>query len=60
MVTSAMRCLRFSDYLLRLAELHVRYRSADDLATMARRAGFLRLAKSADRYGIQGFLKATK
>jgi chemotaxis methyl-accepting protein methylase len=60
MVTSAMRCLRFSDYLLRLAELHVRYRSADDLASMARRAGFLRLATSADRYGIQGFLKATK
>jgi SAM-dependent methyltransferase len=60
MVTSAMRCLRFSDYLLRLAELHVRYRSADDLAAMARRAGFLRLATSADRHGIQGFLKATK
>jgi SAM-dependent methyltransferase len=60
MVTSAMRCLRFSDYLLRLAELHVRYRSADDLAAVARDAGFLRLATSADRYGIQGFLKATK
>jgi SAM-dependent methyltransferase len=60
MVTSAMRCLRFSDYLLRLAELHVRYRSADDLAAMARRAGFLRLATSADPHGIQGFLKATK
>jgi SAM-dependent methyltransferase len=60
MVTSAMRCLRFSDYLLRLAELHVRYRSADDLAAMARRAGFLRLATSTDRQGIQGFLKATK
>jgi len=60
MVTSAMRCLRFSDYLLRLAELHVRYRSADELAVTARRAGFLRLATSADRHGIQGFLKATK
>jgi SAM-dependent methyltransferase len=60
MVTSAMRRLRFSDYLLRLAELHVRYRSAGDLAAMARRAGFLRLATSADRHGIQGFLKATK
>lgn len=60
MVTSAMRCLRFSDYLLRLAELHVRYRSADDLAAMARRVGFLRLATSTDRHGIQGFLKATK
>jgi len=60
MVTSAMRRLRFSDYLLRLAELHVRYRSAGDLAAMARRAGFLSLATSADRHGIQGFLKATK
>lgn len=60
MVTSAMRRLGFSDYLLRLAELDVRYRSADDLAAMARRAGFLRLATSADRHGIQGFLKATK
>jgi hypothetical protein len=60
MVTSAMRRLRFSDYLLRLAELRVQYRSADDLAAMARRAGFLRLATSADQHGIQGFLKATK
>jgi SAM-dependent methyltransferase len=60
MVTSAMRRLRFSDYLLRLAELDVQYRSAGDLAAMARRAGFLRLATSADRHGIQGFLKATK
>src|SRR3984957_14880054 len=60
MVTSAMRRLRFSDYLLRSAELHVRCPPADDLAAMARRAGFLRLATSADRHGIQGFLKATK
>ena len=60
MVTSAMSRLRFSDYLLRLAELRVQYRSADDLAAMARRAGFLRLATSADQHGIQGFLKATK
>jgi SAM-dependent methyltransferase len=60
MVTSAMRRLRFSDYLLRLAELDVQYRSAGDLAAMARRAGFLRLATSADGHGIQGFLKATK
>ena len=60
MVTSAMRCLRFSDYLLRLAELHVHYRSAEDLATIARRAGFVRLSTSVDRHGIQGFLKATK
>lgn len=60
MVTSAMRRLRFSDYLLRLAELHVHYRSAEDLAAIARRAGFIRLTTSADRHGIQGFLRATK
>jgi SAM-dependent methyltransferase len=60
MVTSAMRRLRFSDYLLRLAELHVHYRSAEDLAGIARRAGFVRLSTSVDRHGIQGFLKATK
>jgi cyclopropane fatty-acyl-phospholipid synthase-like methyltransferase len=60
MVTSAMRCLRFSDYLLRLAELHVHYRSAEELASIARRAGFVRLSTSVDRHGIQSFLKATK
>jgi SAM-dependent methyltransferase len=60
MVTSAMRRLRLSDYLLRLAELHVHYRSAEDLAAIARRAGFVRLATSTDRHGIQGFLRATK
>jgi SAM-dependent methyltransferase len=60
MVTSAMCRLRFADYLLRLAELHVHYRSAEDLAAMARRAGFVRVTTSADRHGIQGFLRATK
>jgi hypothetical protein len=60
MVTSAMRCLRFSDYLLRLAELNVRYRLAEDLSTIARHAGFVRLTTSVDRHGIQGFLKAMK
>ena len=60
MVTSAMRRLRFSDYLLRLAELRVHYRSAEDLATIARHAGFVRLTTSVDAHGIQGFLKAIK
>ncbi len=60
MVTSAMRRLRFSDYLLRLAELRVHYRSADDLAAMARRVGFVTLMTSADRHGIQGFLRASR
>lgn len=60
MVTSAMRRLRFSDYLLRLAELNVRYRMAEDLSTIARHAGFVRLTTSVDRHRIQGFLKAMK
>lgn len=59
-VTSAMRRLRFPDYLLRLAELRVHYRSAEDLSTIARRAGFVRLTTSVDPHGIQGFLKAMK
>jgi SAM-dependent methyltransferase len=59
-VNSAMRRQRFSDYLLRLAELHVYYRSAEDLVTIASEAGFVQLATSIDGYGIQSFLKATK
>ncbi len=60
MVTSAMRRQRFSDYLLRLAELQVYYRSAGDLARIARQAGFSQLIPSVDGHGIQSFLRATK
>jgi 2-polyprenyl-3-methyl-5-hydroxy-6-metoxy-1,4-benzoquinol methylase len=60
MVTSAMRRQRFSDYLLRLAELHVYYRSAEDLTVLARQAGFVRLTTSVDELGMQSFLRATK
>jgi SAM-dependent methyltransferase len=59
-VTSAMRRLRFSDYLLRMAELHVHYRSTEDLAACARVAGFSQLTTWTDAAGIQCFLKATK
>ena len=55
MVTSAMRRLRFSDYLLRLAELHVHYRSAEDSLAIARRAGFvtdLHICRSARDSGL--------
>lgn len=58
--TSAMRRQRFSDYLLRLAELHVYYRSAEDLHGFASRAGFAHRTTSIDAHGIQIFLKATK
>jgi 2-polyprenyl-3-methyl-5-hydroxy-6-metoxy-1,4-benzoquinol methylase len=60
MVTSAMRRQRFSDYLLRLAELHVYYRSAENLTVLARQAGFVRLTTSADEQGMQSFLRASK
>jgi SAM-dependent methyltransferase len=60
MVTSAMRRLRFSDYMLRLAELDVHYRSAEELAEVARRAGFRRISTWTDAHGIQSFLKARK
>jgi 2-polyprenyl-3-methyl-5-hydroxy-6-metoxy-1,4-benzoquinol methylase len=60
MVTSAMRRQRFSDYLLRLAELQVYYRSAEDLARIARQAGFSQLITWVDGHGIQSFLRATK
>jgi SAM-dependent methyltransferase len=60
MVTSAMRRLPFSNYMLRMAELHVHYRSAKDLAEVACRAGFSSTSIWTDGHGIQGFLKATK
>lgn len=60
MVTSAMCRTRVAGYLLDLAELHVHYRSAEDLATVARTSGFPSIHTSTDRSGIQGFLKATK
>jgi hypothetical protein len=60
MVTSAMSRRRLSDYLLRLAELHIHYRRIDDLATIACHAGFAQLKTWTDVYGIQGFLKAMK
>jgi SAM-dependent methyltransferase len=59
-VTSAMRRLAFSDYLLRLAELKVHYRSAEDLSSFARHAGFVDVSTSSDDCSIQGFLKAIK
>jgi SAM-dependent methyltransferase len=60
MVSSAMRRTRVAGYLLELAELHVHYRSGEDLAAMARAAGFATVIMSTDRSGIQGFLRAIK
>jgi len=58
--TSAMCRRWFSDYLLRLADLKVHYRSAVELATLAARAGFQSPETWIDELGIQSFLRAHK
>jgi SAM-dependent methyltransferase len=58
--TSAMRRHRFADYLLRLANLKVHYRSAAELATFAAKAGFQSAESWIDEPGIQSFLRASK
>jgi len=59
-VTSSMRRTRMAGYLLDLAELRVHYRLADEIAALARTAGFADVATSHDESGIQAFLKATQ
>ncbi|HYY69585.1 MAG TPA: class I SAM-dependent methyltransferase [Terriglobales bacterium] len=58
--TSAMRRLRLSDYLLRLAELNVHYRSGADLAMAVASVGFQSSETWTDEHGIQCFLRARK
>jgi SAM-dependent methyltransferase len=57
-ITSGMQRRRFSDYLLRLAEIPTQYRSASDLARLARRFPFSAVTTYADPNGIQTILKA--
>ena len=59
-VTSGMRGRPLSDYLLRLAELKVHYRTAPDLERLARRYAFERIETRVDRFGIQSILVARK
>jgi len=59
-VTSSMRRTPVTGYLLDLAELHVHYRTGDEIATIARSAGFADVSTSNDASGIQAFLKAIK
>jgi SAM-dependent methyltransferase len=59
-VTSSMRRTPVAGYLLDLAELHVHYRTADEIAAIARSAGFADVSISNDASGIQAFLKAIK
>jgi len=58
--TSAMRPRWLSDYLLRLADLKVHYRSGVELATLAAKVGFSSPETWIDELGIQGFLRARK
>ena len=60
LVTSGMRGRPLSDYLLRLAELNVHYRTAVDLETLARRYPFSRIDTHVDRFAIQSILVARK
>jgi SAM-dependent methyltransferase len=61
MLTTAAERHRLSDYLLReLGEIHARYRSRDELATLLREAGFDEVHTTIDRRGLQTFAVARK
>ena len=60
LVTSGMRGRPLSDYLLRLAEIPVNYRTADDLERLARRLPFSSVRTNVDELGIQSILVARK
>ena len=57
-VTSGMRGRPLSDYLLRLAEMRIHYRTAEDLERLAGRLPFSRIEARVDRFGIQAILVA--
>jgi hypothetical protein len=60
LVTSGMRGRPLSDYLLRLAELTVHYRTAADLERLAGGCPFSAIHTRVDRLGIQAILVARK
>jgi len=60
LVTSGMRGRPISDYLLRLAELTVYYRTAPDLERLARRLPFARVETRVDDLGLQAILVARR
>ena len=59
-VTSGMRGRPLSDYLLRLAELKIHYRTAADLERLARRCPFASITVRTDALGIQAILVARR
>jgi putative methyltransferase len=60
LVTSGMQRRRFSDYLLRLAEIPTHYRSADALVGLAGTTSLRDVSTRADDTGIQTILTARK
>jgi hypothetical protein len=60
LVTSGMRGRPLSDYLLRLAEIPVNYRTAADLERLACTRPFSHLRTRVDDLGIQSILIARK
>ena len=60
LVTSGMRRVWISEYLLRLAELRTHYRAAPQLEAVTRMAGFKNITTRVDNFGIQTILKAQK
>lgn len=60
-VTSGMSRSRLADRLLReLAELHTRYRDADALTAVLRKAGFTGINVHSDRHGLQWLASAVR
>jgi Putative methyltransferase len=59
-LSSGMQRRAISEYLLKIAELRVNYRSAERLAELARAAGFAEVRASYDDLGIQSILVARK
>ena len=60
LVTSGMRRRALPDYLLRLAEIRIHYRTAADLERLARQLPFTRIRTSVDSFGIQAILVAER
>lgn len=59
-VTSGMQRRRVSEYLLKMAEIRVHYRNAEQLQALARRAGFGEVAVRYDAVGLQCIMVARK
>jgi hypothetical protein len=59
-LSSGMQHRAISEYLLKIAELRVHYRSAENLAELAAAAGFPEVRAHCDDLGIQSILVAKK